>query len=245
MILISLTLSVEEYKMSFRKKIVLGLVGAIAASAAFNAYAVDEKVTYKIHDVSSVKEDNEVTACNFSVTFYNRTPQIVSDLSLDISWLDDVVEERIKEEKKEPVRNAAGSETGYSGQSKTEQFTSKKISTNLSVPPLPPSKQISLKATIKTDRCFLLLDQPQLKINSCKYGSEKNVDRTAGVCNNLFAFVSPESGEYYTEFKPITYDEQKKEIEQQQKTEQKELDTLYNNAISSVKRISQTLDTMQ
>lgn len=245
MILISLTLSVEECKMSFRKKIVLGLVGAMAASAAFNAYAVDEKVTYKIHDVSSVKEDNEVTACNFSVTFYNRTPQIVSDLSLDISWLDDVVEERIKEEKKEPVRNAAGKETGYSGQSKTEQFTSKKISTNLSVPPLPPAKQISLKATIKTDRCFLLLDKPQLKINSCKYGSEKNVDRTAGVCNNLFAFVSPESGEYYTEFKPITYDEQKKEIEQQQKNEQKELDTIYNNAISSVKRISQTLDTMK
>ena len=231
--------------MNFRKNIVLGLISALAASAAFNAYAVDEKVTYKIHDVSPVKEDNEVTACNFSVTFYNRTPQIVSDLSLDFSWLDEIVEEKIKEEKKEPVLNDAGKESGYSGKSKTEQYTSKKISTNLSVPPLPPAKQISLKATIKTDRCFLLLDKPILKVNSCKYGAEKNVDRTAGVCNNIFAFISPESGEYYTEFKPITYDEQKKEMEEKQKSEQNELDTLYNNAVASVKRISQTLDTMQ
>lgn len=231
--------------MSFRKNLILGLVSALAVSAAFNAYAVGEKVTYKIHDVSPVKEDNEVTACNFSVTFYNRSPQIVSDLSLDLNWLDEVVEEKIKEEKNEPVKNGAGATTGYSGQSKTEQYTSKMISTNLSVPPLPPEKQISLKASIKTDRCFLLLDRPQLKINSCKYGAEKNVDRSAGACNNLFVFVSPEEGDYYTDFKPISYEAEKEEIAEKQKTQQNELDTLYNGAVASIKRVSQTLDTMQ
>ncbi len=231
--------------MSFKKNFVLGLVSALAISAASNACAGNSEVIYKIHDINPVKEDNEVVSCDFSITFYNRTPQIVSNLSLDIGWLDEVIEEKIKQEKQEQIRDNNGRVSGYSGQSKTEQFTSKMISTNLSVPPLPPSKQISIRAAVKTDRCFLLLDKPELKVNTCKFGSAANVDKAAGACNGLFIFVSPDSGDYYTDFKPITYDEEKQEVEQQNRSEKKELDNIYNNAISSVKRISQTLDTMQ
>lgn len=235
----------REYKMNFKKIFVLSLVSTLAISVTPNVYASDSEVIYKIHDVMPVRSDGEVTSCDFSVTFFNRTSQIVSNLSLDISWLDDVIEDKIKDEKKEQIKDDSGRVSGYSGQSKTEQFTSKMISTNLSVPPLPPIKQISLKASVKTDRCFLLLEKPQMKINSCKLGAAANVDKAAGSCNDLFVFISSESGDYFSEFKPISYDEEKKEAEQQNQNEQKELDSLYNNAISSVKRVSQTLDSMK
>lgn len=231
--------------MSFKKNFVLSLVSALAISSTFNAHASNMEVIYKIHDINPVKEDNDIVSCDFSVTFYNRTPDIISNLSMNIGWLDEVIEDKIKQEKQEQVRDENGRTSGYSGKSKTEQFTSKTISSNLSIPPLPPSKQISIKSSVKTDRCFLLLEKPILKINSCKVGSVANIDKQAGACNNLFMYVSPESGDYYTDFKPITYDEEKHEIEKQNKQEQKELDSIYNNAITSVKRISQTLDTMQ
>lgn len=231
--------------MSFKKNFVLSLLSAVALMPVANANADDAEVIYKIHDINPVKENNDVVSCDFSVTFFNRTPNIVSNLSMDISWLDQVVEDQIKQEKQEKVQNSSGRVSGYSGQSKTEQFTSKTISTALSIPPLPPQKQISIKASVKTNRCFLLLEKPQLQINTCKVGSTANVDKAAGACNNLFVYISPESGEYYNEFKPISYDAEKLETEKQNKSEQKELDKIYNNAVSSVRRINQTLETMQ
>lgn len=229
--------------MNFKKKLLSNLVCAMAVSAATNVFA--NEVIYKVHDINPVKEDSEVVSCDFSVTFFNRTSEIVSGLSLDIAWLDEVIDEKIKEEKKEPTRDESGKKSGFSGRSQTEKFTSKTISTNLSVPPLPPQKQISLKATIKSDRCFLLMDNPILKVNSCKFGKKENVDSKAGACNNLFVYISPEKGDYYSEFKPISYDDEKKEIEKKNESEKQEMDALYNNAISSVKRISETLETMK
>lgn len=231
--------------MSFKKNFILGVISGLALSAASNAYAVSTEVIYKIHDINPIKEDGEVTSCEFVTTFFNRSYMPVTDITLDIGWKDDVVEDKIRAEKKEKAvdENGASSE-GYTGESKTEKFTSKMISTNMSVPPLRPGKQMSVKTTIRTDRCFLLLDKPEIIVRSCLYGDEGN-DKTAGVCKNMFKFIAPQSGEYYTEFKDISYDAEKKQAQDESNNEQKELNQLYNNAMNSVKRTTEALKSMQ
>lgn len=229
--------------MNVSQKFVLTMISGAALFAAADAYAASE-VIYKIHDITPVKQDNEIVSCDFSVTFFNRATQTVSNLSLDIGWKDEVIEDRIKEEKKEKIVDENDNFQGYSGRSKTEEFTSKVVSTNLSVPPLLSEKQISVKGSVKTNRCFLLLQEPEIVVRSCKFGVG-NMDTNAGVCKRLFKFVNPQQGEYYTDFKTVSYDIQKKEDKQHSLNEQKDLDKLYNNALSSVKRISQTLNSMQ
>lgn len=230
--------------MSFKKNFVLGIISGLALSAASNAYAISTEVIYKIHDINPVKEDGEVTECAFITTFFNRSYMPVTDVSIDIGWKDDVVEDRIKTEKKEKTYDSEGAQGGYDGQSKTEKFTSKMISANMSVPPLQPGKQISVKASVKSDRCFLLLDKPEIIVRSCNYGDEGN-DKTAGVCKNMFKFISPQNSEYYSEFSDISYDSQKKQAQEESNGEQKELNQLYNNAINSVKRTTEALKSMQ
>lgn len=230
--------------MSFQKTFVLSLLGALAVSSVSHAQVSNPEVIYKIHDVSPVMEENKIVSCDFGVTLYNRAPQMVSNLSLNFSWQDDVIDEQIKAERQEKVMDENGRVAGYNGKSKTEEFTPKKISVDVSIPPLAASKQISVKSNIKTDRCFLLLQKPTLTVRSCRYGSAQS-EETMGVCNNLFNYISPEQGDYYTEFKAISYNQEKQEMEDQAQKEKQELENIYENALSSVRRISDTLNSMQ
>ncbi len=230
--------------MSIKKTFILSLFGVIGVTTVSQAQMSSSEVIYKIHDVSPVKENNEVVSCDFSVTFYSRAPQMVSNLELNLSWVDEVIDNQIKAEKQEKVLDANGNVAGYRGQSKTESYTAKKIGTDVSVPPLSPSKQLSIKANIKTDRCFLLLQKPMLSVRKCRYGNGQ-AEEMIGMCNNLFRYISPEQGDYYSEFKPVSYEQEQKEIEDKAKKEKDELENIYENALSSVKRISETLNTME
>lgn len=230
--------------MSFQKTFVLSLLGVLAVSSVSKAQEATPEVIYKIHDVTPVKEDNKIVSCDFGITFYNRAPQMVSNLSLNFSWLDEVVDNQIKAEKQEKVVDETGNVAGYNGQSKTEEFTPKKISLDVSIPPLAASKQISVKANVKTDRCFLLLQKPILSISSCRYGNTQS-EEMMGMCNSLFNYISPEEGDYYTDFKEISYDQEKEDQDAQAQKEKEELESIYENALNSVKRISDTLNSMQ
>lgn len=228
--------------MLLKKSFILNTLGAIVISSSVQAQNAPE-VIYKIHDVMPIKENNEVVSCDYSVTFYNRAPEMVSNLDLNFSWLDSVIDDQIKEEKKEKFVDSKNKVSGYTGKSKTEEYSSKKISANVSVPPLPSQKQISIKSNIKTDRCFLLLQQPDLTVNKCRYGTSSS-EKQAGICKNLFVYVSPEQGDYYTEFKPISYKQEQSQTEEENTKEKEELENIYNKALDSVKRMSKTLSSM-
>ena len=231
--------------MIFKKTFMLNLLGAMAVSTICSAQETQSpEVIYKIHNVNPIKEDNKIVSCDYSVTFFNRAPEMVSNLSVNFTWQDNIIDEQIKAEKQEKVVDSQSKVTGYTGKSKTEEYTSKKISQNVSVPPLPASKQVSIKLNIKTDRCFLLLQKPELEINSCRYGNA-NSERNAGACQNMFTYISPAQGDYYSEFKPISYDNEQEEKDLQNQKEKQELEEIYNNALDSVKRINQTLDSMK
>ena len=229
--------------MNLQKTLILSLVGAVAVSGVCSAQEQHPEIIYKIHDVSPVKEDNKIVACNFSVTFFNRAPQMVSNLSLNFAWQDDVIDDQIKAEKQEKVMDANGNFAGYNGKSKTEEFTPKKIAIDVSVPPLASEKQISIKSNIKTDRCFLLMQKPTLSVTNCRYGSGK--EDSIGVCKDLFTYISPVQGEYFSEFKAISYEQEQQEQDDKAQKEKAELENIYENALNSVKRLNNTLSSMQ
>ncbi len=230
--------------MKFQKALVLSLAGVCTLASWATAQEKAPEVIYKIHDVTPVEENNKIVSCNYSLTLFNRAPQMVSNLSLNLAWLDEVVDDQIKAEKQEKVYDKDGKVSGYNGKSKTEEYTTKRISTDISIPPLASGKQISLKANIKTDRCFLLLQKPELRVLNCQYGNSRS-EANAGVCKNMFRFISSDQGDYYTEFKPISYEQAKQETEQQTQKEKEELENIYTNALSSVNRISDTLKSMK
>ncbi len=231
--------------MNLQKNMIMSLFGAMLFMLPKVTHAEQSEVIFKIHDITPVEENGEVKSCSFGVTLYNRTPEMISNLGLNLSWTDDVIAEQIEAEKNEKVYDDKGNVKGYKGQSETEKNTTKKVFVSLSVPPLPQGKQISIKSSINTDRCFLLLQKPTIVVESCNYGSGKNTDKKAGVCKNLFTYVSPNDGEYYSDFKQISYTEEVEDIKNQAEREKKEMEKIYSEALSSVNRISQTLNTMK
>lgn len=226
-----------------KKSVFLSLLSvALFPSMALAQYNKQE-VIYKIHDIAPVKEDGKVVSCDYSVTFFNRSQNMISDLSLEFQWLDEVIDGQIKKEKQEKVVDKNSKVSGY-GKSKTEEYTAKSIASSFSVPPLAPSKQVSLKQNIQTDRCFLLMQKPTIKVVSCLYDAQKT-EASAGVCQDMLRYITPNEGDYYTDFKPISYDDEKKQIEEENEAEKKELDAVYNSALDAVNSITATLKTMQ
>lgn len=86
-----------------KKKLFLGLLAAYAFVAATPAYAINENdaILVKIQDIKPVKNERGVTTgCEFLSTIYNRTNEDLSELSFDLSWFDEAVQNTITQEKR-------------------------------------------------------------------------------------------------------------------------------------------------
>ncbi len=227
-----------------KKSFCLGLLGLVMLPSMALAQYNKQEVIYKIHDISPVKEDGKVVSCDYSITFYNRSSTMLSNLSIELQWLDEVIDTQIKKEKQEKYVDKKTKISGYTGKSKTEEYTTKSIISSFAVPPLAPSKQISLKRNIQTDRCFLLMQKPTLKVTSCLYSGQKS-ENSAGVCQDMMRLITPADGDYFTEFKPISYDIEKKQIEEENAKEKKEMDKIYNDALNSINAVTEALRNMK
>lgn len=229
--------------MGIKNKILLSAVSGLLMSVSADAFAAADEIIYKIHDITPVEEDGEVKACEFGITLFNRASETVSEIRLDLGWKDEVIADAIKNEKNE--KNTAPTDTGRTRRGmSTADFTSDVISTSVSVPPLEPSKQVSLKSKIDTDRCFLLMGDVQTIVRSCKVGGSSK-DKKAGVCSDMFKYISPQNPEYYTGFSEVSYDAQKAEEEKQNAKDLEELNQVYQGAVNSLRKVNKTLSSIR
>lgn len=239
--------------MNVRREFFLTLASVFSIILASNANAQfdNRAILYKIHDIRPVKNhEAQVVACEFDATFFNRTDLNLSTISLDMGWKDDVIESTIEIEKKEEIKNA-DADTGFSrrrGLSKTESLTSRNVGTSLSLPPLASQKQIVVTGRVDTDRCFLLIEDVNLNVKSCKV-STLNKDAKSDVkdtdCKELFKYISSMNPEYYTEFKSASYQDQQREEMQEKQKEKNELNSMYNKTVSSFNRVTEMLGSMK
>ena len=218
--------------------VLLSSKAVVAAPKDASVDEINEVVMFKIHDVIPEKDvDGKVLYCNIGATFFNNTKINISNAALTLSWEDEVISETIDQEeraeKEMKRRNANAPRSRYS----TAGFTSSSIRASLKLPPLKVGQQVSLKTKVDTDRCFLLLNDMDINVNSCgTAGMDGKVSRKG--CKDLFRYVSPKMEEYYVEFKEVSPAEERALEDSELDAVRKEMDAVYNNTIVAIKDIT-------
>lgn len=222
---------------------VLGLstvlfAGTVWAAPREETASTNEAVLFKIHDIVPEKDsDGKVIHCNIGATFFNRTKIDISNAALTLLWDDEVIADTIDQEEraaKEQQRvNSRAAKSRYS----TAGFTDKNVKASLKLPPLKSGQQVSLKTKVITDRCFLLLNDMEVKVSNCGTAS-MNEKVSRGGCNNLFSYVSPKMQEYYMEFKQISPAEQMAMEDDELDVVKKEMNAVLENTLTAIKDIA-------
>ena len=255
--------------MTINNKFLLSTVCALSLMSSMPAWAdeteeeeddgwvsvVDETkpaVLFKIHDIKPIRNrEGKITNCEFGATFYNRSEDGVKNINMDLTWEDKAIEDVIDMEKKVAKKkmendyyNSEAMGTLSEPDSETEKYTRKVLTTTLKVPNLQPYRQVSLKSRIRSDRCFLMVNDVKFKFTSCDVSGkeEKNLtSRSMGnakmaACSSLFKFVNAKDPEYYREFKKVSFNEEKKAKVNARKQEQENLTKAYNQTVSNLAR---------
>lgn len=225
--------------------------GAPAPMVAAKQNMKSEAVLFKIHDISPLKNnEGAVVACNFSATFYNRSDRDINGATIRLTWNDKTIGGVIGDELKESAdkRKLSGKDGRYTrATSQTERITPENIESTLEMPAVKSYKQMTLTSKLQTDRCFLLLNDVDFRVDSCLALENQDANmmsRGGGAstdCARLFKYVSAKSPAYYKEFKKVSYDEEKaaKKTEMQKNTQ--EINRVYSETVDALNATSGTL----
>ncbi len=225
-------------------KIFTGCLAIGLASFIGCANADDDVILFKIHDVVPVKNsDGLIVSCEFGATFYNRSNNEVNNTSLNLVWADEVVADAINQEERnnmEAQRSGRRNVPRYG----TATYNSNTVSLDLRLPPLKAKQQISLKSKVASDRCFLLIEDMEINVNSCnivrKDGGNASV-MTKEACQNLFRNVSPKSSEYYSDFLPVSLETRISEEDALSTKKYKEMEDIFSQVVNVVNAIDESL----
>lgn len=223
------------------KKVFLPALAFIMAGcvAVPSAFAADDLVLFKIHDVTPVKNDDGlVTSCSFGATFYNRSPYTLKSVRLNLSWEDESIANSIAREKNENVRK------NNRKSSETENRTSTVVSTAVNLYNLAPKTQKTLRAKVDSDRCFLLLNDVQYDASDCSITAAEGTENPYmgnEKCTSFFEFVSTENPEYYREFKAISYSEEKANDSAGRSKDRSEINRLYDETMEEFNNVKTAL----
>ena len=133
-------------------------------------------VLFKLHDIKPVMNtEGMVTHCDFMATFYNRTEDGLRPAKLELGWTDSVTEKyQIGEEVTEEPQNKKIN--NYRNTAKQVKLGD--VTTVVDMPALGSYKQVSVKATVETEKCFLLLDNLNFRVESCDLVGKETQEKT-------------------------------------------------------------------
>lgn len=221
-------------KKVFTTALALLVATSISSARAEDAAQKDSAVLFKIHDIVPIKNsEGDVVACDFNTTFFNRSPILIKEATLELSWQDKTLGEVIDNEKKQDAAKNRRSR----GYSRTERNTDQNVRVTVDVPSLKSYKQATVQTRVNTDRCFLLIEKVDFNLRTCTADTASASARRRGgnsECNRMFRFVSPEDEQYYVEFKPVTIEEEKTQQENERLEGKSELDGLYTNTVETL-----------
>jgi len=223
-----------------RKKVMLPLLALGMSFAAGTGHAEDN-VLFKLQDIVPVKNaDGLVVSCDLGATFYNRSNIELSAATLTLVWHDDVVADTIDQEQRNERENRRLKKSSTS-RYKTSDLSKKEVRLTLKLPPLKPHQQVSLKSKVATERCFLLLNDVDIRVSNCRTnsgGEGGGRSNSNANCQDLFKFVTTSNPEYYSEFKKVS-DEDLQSAEYSQIEQKKnDLQSLYNDSLNEINRVT-------
>lgn len=225
-------------KNTFLSALAFAMAGCICAPAS---WAADDVVLFKIHDVTPVENADGVTAsCKYGITFYNRSSYTLKNARLSLSWQDEGISKVIEEEKQDTKNNR----NRRSKKSETEAVTPNTVVSAITISNLGPKQQKSFQQTLNSDRCFLLMGNVNFTAGDCSVASsgENSENPYSGdQCSSFFQFVSPENPEYYRDFGPISYTQEKTNAAEERTKDRSEINKLYEETLSEFNKVKSTL----
>ena len=63
-------------------------------------------------------------------------------------------------------------------------------------------------------------------------------------CNGLFKYYSPKDPEFYTDFKPISYDEEAQQERAKVNRDKEEVEDMHEKALSAVRRAGEVVESI-
>ena len=212
-------------------------------------------VLFKLHEIKPVMNaEGEVTHCDFMATFYNRTEESLRQAKLELGWNDTVSDKYMAKEKK---KESKAENKNSRASAKVEKDKLAEIVTSVDMPALGSYKQVSVKASVKTEKCFLLLDNLEFRVNYCSvvskdadnsYTSRRRMvaNREApSECANLFEYIDSQNPEYYDEFKNISFSEQERLIIEDRKTDISDLEKSYDSIVQNFEKAEKIIKNIQ
>ncbi len=192
-------------------------------------------VIFKIHDVVPEKNaEGKVIYCNVGATFFNRTKEDIANVSLSLSWNDDVIGEIIDIEEREEREKKKNKSKDPKSRYSTSSFTSSDVSVDLKLPPIKTNQQITMKTKVDTDRCFILLNDMDVVVSNC---GTLSASSSKDACSNYFQYISPKNAEYYTDFKEVSLEEQVTNEDNHVLQLQEDVNKIFDETIKSIDEI--------
>lgn len=192
-------------------------------------------IIFRIEDIKPQKNENDlVDKCSFMVTVFNRMDKEVQEANLDFIWKDSIsAKYKIQDGDVKTVAKPEEALTVI-----TKAITLEKV---------PPHQQKSFEFTVDTDKCFLLLDQLEYKVNSCIAEGDKIVVRNnrrigTGSCMGRFDYINSKNPEYYSEFKDVPESVLQQQAEEAKQAELAGIKEAFEAALANIEEIDAELD---
>lgn len=195
-----------------------------------------DSVIFKVHDVNPVLDDGVVTGCDFTVTLFNRTSINFRSFTVNLAW-QDVVDERFKFNRY--MESFLGHEEFAKQKDLIEDDAQgKPLQTNISVNAFGANQQISVRAHVNSDRCYLMLSKATYNVMPCEIA--RNLDTASNVnisnkeCTKIFEIVDTSNPEYFGKFKQVSSTEEAIQNEIIEKKELSDIDDVINKIVENL-----------
>lgn len=195
----------------------------------------ENAVIFRIEDIKPQKNEKDlVDKCGFMVTVFNRMDKEVKEANIDFIWKDSIsAKYKVKDDSVKAVDKPQEALTVV-----TKAITLENV---------PPHQQKSFEFTVDTDKCFLLLDQLEYKVNSCIAEGDKIVVRNnrrigTGSCVGRFDYINSKNPEYYSEFKDVPESVLLQQAEEAKQAELAGIKEAYETALVHIEEIDEELD---
>ena len=169
-----------------------------------------QAVLFRIENIEPLANKDGLTDhCKYMLTVYNRSDKPIKEANMVLTWTDKV-SNKYKVENGEVAVN-------------TGKATLTRINTEVLIDSIAPHKQKSFEQQVKTDKCYLLLDNVAYKVEKCAF--ENSTGQAAGDCSKIFNYIDSKNPEYYSEFKDVPASVLEKQAEEEKEQELAKINT--------------------